>query len=157
MRFVAAILAGLLLVAGLAVFLWTSQTVEQQTVVEEPDTAEADIEAIHALREAWVAADIASDLDGVMAVFTDDVVIMVAEVPTLIGKEAVRSWYPLGYGGEYEMSSDEVVVAGGWAFDQGTFTSDGEAGRYLGILQRQTDGSWKYARVMGIDDPPPEQ
>jgi ketosteroid isomerase-like protein len=122
-------------------------------VVEEPDTAAADIDAIHALREAWVAADNDSDLDGVMAVFTDDVVIMVAEEPTLIGKEAVRSWYFVGP--EFEMSSDEVVVAGDWAFDRGTFTSDGEAGRYVGILQRQTDGSWKYARIMGINDPPP--
>jgi ketosteroid isomerase-like protein len=129
----------------------------EEAAVEEPDTTDADIEAIHGLREAWVAADNDSDLDGVIAVFTDDVVLMVAEEPILIGKEAVRSWYFVGP--EIEMSSDEVVVAGDWAFDRGTFITSNGPGRYVGILQRQTDGSWKYARVMvmNLDDPPPEQ
>lgn len=121
-------------------------------VAELADTTDADIEAIHGLREAWVAADKNSDLEGVMAVFADNVVFIVADEPTLIGKEAVRSWYVVGP--EYKMSSDEVLVAGNWAFDRGSFTTGSGAGRYIGILQRQTDGSWKYARVMAIDDPP---
>ncbi len=123
------------------------------SAVEETDTTEADVEAINSVREAWVTADNNSDLDGVMAVFTDDVVFMLADEPTLTGKEALRSWYFVGPG--YEMSSDEVVVAGDWAFDRGTFSDGDDTGRYLGILQRLPEGSWKYARVMAIPNPPP--
>ena len=124
------------------------------SAVEETDTTEADVEAINSVREALVAADNDSDLDALIAVFTDDVVFMLADEPTLTGKEALRSWYFVGPG--YEMSSDEVVVAGDWAFDRGSWSAHDDRGRYIVILQRQPDGSWKYSRVVGIGSPPPE-
>ena len=67
---------------------------------------------------------------------------------------------------EETWSSEEIVVAADWAFTRGTYSSTftpraggepvQENGKSLWILERQADGSWKYARaIWNSDNPPP--
>jgi len=167
MRFVAAILAGLLLVAGLAVFLWTSQTVEQQPVIEEPDTTEADLAAIQGLVEAWSTSFDSQDLEPYLALFSDDARFLPPESPALDGKETIRAWIAENFvDGPMTFSSGEREVMGAFAYDIGTFDlpipQQGEQpriiyGKYLLFMRRQADGSWELTHYMWNFTPPPEQ
>jgi ketosteroid isomerase-like protein len=60
---------------------------------------------------------------------------------------------------------EEVRVAGDWAFSRGTYAftvipkAEGEIekgdGKYLSILEKQDDGSWKLARdCFNLNEPP---
>ena len=152
-------------------------------MTRETASTEADVEAIHRVREAHDPAVNAGDLDAWLAVFAEDAVSMPPNEPPVVGKEAIRS---LGQGVfehfnfEETMSSAEVMAAGDWGFDRGTYTltptpvAGGEPaegaqpeimrelnyaqdGKYLWILRRQPDGSWKIACDMwSSNSPPPE-
>ncbi|MFQ5962467.1 MAG: YybH family protein [Candidatus Methylomirabilales bacterium] len=150
----------------------------------ETTSTEADVEAVHRVRETHDAAVNAGDLEAYLAVFAEDAVLMPPNEPPVLGKEATRAWGQglfSQFSFEETMSSEEVVVAGDWGFDRGTYTIrptpkvGGEAaegtpieqpeigreldyaqtGKYLWILKRQGDGSWKTARAMWSSNHPP--
>ena len=121
-----------------------------------------DIAAINDLREKERKAAVAGNVDALMALRTDDFIAMLPGMPAVKGKEALREVLTGMFGQmeefEHETRSEEVIVSGDWAFHRGTFTdkvtlkSGGEPiayeGKYLWILQRQEDESWKYAVQM---------
>ena len=124
--------------------------------VEEAATTEADVEAINAVREQEVAAINAEDIEGFLACFTDDAVLMPPNEPPAIGEEAMRSWSEeflnqFTVQGAYTFS--DVVVAADWAFERysGNWTLTPKAGgepisdnlKGIHIYQRQADDSWK--------------
>lgn len=137
---------------------------------EEPEaeaTVEADLEAIGGLREVYAAAVNAGDVDRLTDSFTEDAVVMPPNEPVVTGYEAIESWFEANFEQfttELRVSSDEVEVVDGWAFDRGTYTltltpkAEGEPtednGKYIDILQKQPDGSWKYARSIWNSDRP---
>lgn len=46
-----------------------------------------------------------------------------------------------------EINSEEIEVAGDWAFSRGTFNvNEAVEGKFLTILRRQNDGSWRIYR-----------
>jgi ketosteroid isomerase-like protein len=65
---------------------------------------------------------------------------------------------------EFEPVSAEVMVTGPWAVDRGSYHWKGtpraggkpeaDTGKYLVVLQRQSDGAWKVARDMGNSNRP---
>jgi len=84
---------------------------------------------------------------------------MPPDTPARIGKEEIREkMKPLfdQFIIKIPITSKEIRVAGDLAFSRGTYTlsttpkAGGEAtrvtGKYLTILERQADGSWKIAR-----------
>ena len=87
----------------------------------------------------------------------------------LMGKQAITDNMVAmfeGMGAELTISSEEVEVAGDWAFDRGAYTmkltpkGDGEPmednGKYIVILEKQADGSWRIAReVWNSNNPLP--
>ncbi len=131
---------------------------------EEPEqaaeaTAGADMEAINALRQEYVAAYNASSVERLIITMTDDVVLMPPNEPGVTGHEAVSSRYAAifeQFTAELTVSSEELEVLGNRAFDRGTFTitltskAGGEPtednGKYIVILQKQPYGSWQIAR-----------
>ncbi len=128
---------------------------------------EADEAAIRNLDTRLVAASNASDLAGWLALFTDDMVLMLPNEPTLIGKEAFRSWAQRAFEQftfEETLTTEEAQVAGDWGFTRGTFettvtpTAGGEphrvSGKYLFVVKRQPDASWKYVRGLLSEDLP---
>ena len=140
--------------------------------VEEPDTTEADVEAINEVREREISVASAGDIEGYLAISTDDAVVMPPNEPSVTGKEAIRSWLQDFLNQftiqNFTASSQEIVVAGDWAFERYSFNwtlvpktggeSIEDSGQCIHIYQRQPDGSWKIARdIWNSDNPPPGQ
>jgi ketosteroid isomerase-like protein len=105
-----------------------------------------------------------------MALWTEDAVFMPMDEPTITGREAIGRHiqdFIDQSPGEIEIVPAETRVAGAWAFERGTeiVTMRTDPGgpaatidiKYLVILQRQPDGSWKYARyIYNLEEPFPE-
>lgn len=133
----------------------------------------ADPEAIREIikvRDAWTAAVKAKDVDRLISLLTDDIVMMHPNRPAIIGLAANRADLIAAFERfqvDQTVVSDEVVVAGDWAFDRSRATTmltplAGGApvtvlSKAITILRRQLDGSWKIARVIGNLDHPAEK
>ncbi len=142
----------------------------EEAVVEEPDTTEADVAAIEGLVDELVRVALAGDAEAFVALFADDVMFMAPDAPAAVGIEGFRSAIETSFAevstGTIDMVSEETEVAGDWAYDRGTLTFVVVAGgesiqmdwKYLAIMRRQADGSWKYARfIHNSNTPPPGQ
>lgn len=79
--------------------------------------------------------------------------------PPVVGKEQIRARNKAvldQFSFDMGITNEEVRVAGDWAYARGTYTATltpkqgGEAvfidGKYMTILERQADGSWKIHR-----------
>ena len=144
----------------------------EEAVVEEPDTTEADIEAVRAQSERLNAAFASGDLDAFMALMAEDAVLMPPNEPSITGRVAVRSLLG-GFFDEFIITLDslvleEIVVAGDWAFVRDSYATTltpkvgGGAvqanGKNIWIWNRQADGSWRIARnIWNSDNAPAEQ
>ena len=129
----------------------------------------ADRAAIDKLRSDYQSAFNSNDASAAAAHFTESAVSMPPNEEALSGRQAITDHMVAmfeGMSAELTISSEEVEVAGDWAFDRGSFTmkmtpkGDGEPvedkGKYLVISQKETDGSWKIAReVWNSDNPLP--
>ena len=125
----------------------------------------ADQRAITRLQERDIAANTALDLDALVALTTDDVVVLPPGRPPVVGQKALRNFYQglvernpdaqvLAYSEEWE----EVRILGDLAFQWGTITERTKASvtaaestssvHAMRMLARQPDGSWKIARFM---------
>lgn len=138
------------------------------TTQQAPDT-DADIAAIESLSEQVQDAYIARDWEQFSSFFTDDGIWMPRNRMPLIGKEAwwswIQGWWDQSAVEQMDVSSEEIVVAGDWAFERHnevTTSRVKESGEtrqsyYKGIwiLRRQEDGSWKIARYIWNRNPDP--
>lgn len=91
----------------------------------ETATPELDTAIIGQTRDQFIAAVNRADLDGVMAFWADDGVLMPPGQPAVSGKEAVRAWYQERFGQvttRIDIRSEETHVAGDTAYDRGTLT-----------------------------------
>lgn len=130
------------------------------------DFGTADAERV---REKEAAAVNSGDIEGFMAIFTDDAVIMPPNLAPICGKDNIRRFNRQFFEElttQITIKSEEVVVCGEWAFDRGTFEvtftpkSGGEpvqdSGKYIYILKQQPDGTWKMARdIWNSNNPSP--
>jgi uncharacterized protein (TIGR02246 family) len=137
-----------------------------------PADTSADVAKIGELRAAWAKAFTAGDTATLATLYTDDAVVMPENDGAVVGKEAVlKMWTDVHaqYKCDATLASDETKVMGDWAFDRGQFTmiltpktppdpktlapgttgQTMEMGKYIVILQKQADGSWKIAREIG--------
>lgn len=132
------------------------------------DHYEEDIAEINELREKEREAALAGNVDSLMALRTDDFIAMLPGMPAIKGKESL-SEVLIGMFGqmedfEHQTTSENVIISGDWAIHRGTYTdkvilkSSGDTlayeGKFLWILQRQEDGSWKYAIQMSNRNEP---
>lgn len=99
----------------------------------------------------------AGDVNGVMSVMDDSITVLVPGAPPIQGAAAYRTGLiPMFSTAEYRLRlapPRRLQVAGPWAFVHyvGTFASVPKAGgdsaqaalRYVDILRRQRDGSWR--------------
>lgn len=127
----------------------------------------ADVVAVHRSMEAATAAHAAGDSVGIADLFTEDAVIMPAGAPTVSGRaEVVASFgaFFRAYTSQARIEPIETHIAGDWAWARtrvsGTLTpkAGGPAielrSREIAILRRESDGSWKVARLIGNSAPP---
>lgn len=100
------------------------------------------------------------DLDTWMSLWTEDGVQMPPGEPAVSGKDQIRSRNKAvldRFTFDMGITNQEVEVAGDWAFARGTYKATltpkeegGEIvhidGKYMTILQKQPDGSWRIHR-----------
>ena len=132
----------------------------------EVATSPADLRGITALHEAFISAHNGGDVDRLVGLFTDDAVLMPADEATCEGKDAIGDYLDNALQespSTIEFDVQETKVLGDWAFEwiDATLTStDADTGeevetwaRYVWILRRQPDGSWRIARAIdNIDE-----
>ncbi|HVT44267.1 MAG TPA: DUF4440 domain-containing protein [Thermoanaerobaculia bacterium] len=127
--------------------------------------ARADRTAVEKVRSDWIAAAERDDAATVAAFYTDESVIGNPEAPLARGKgeieQAFQRDFPMA--SNVEARSDRLEVSGDLAYDTGEFSQrltppGGEAmdvtGRYLVVLRRQGDGTWKIIQHMSYIVPP---
>lgn len=126
----------------------------------------SEITSILAVRDAWIAALKAKDIDGLMSLLTDDVVIMHPGRASVVGSAANRADLAAvltNFDVNQEAVSDETVLMGEWAFDRSravtrlTPIAGGDCivsrSKAITILRRRSDGAWQIARVIGNAEP----
>jgi len=132
---------------------------------------ETDIAAINAAVEQLKAAYIARDWDRFSSFFTEDAIWLPADLPPFTGKAEWWSFVEQFWNStavvETDLSSDEIILAGDWAFERHTETTtsvstagDGEPSTSLfkgvWLWHREVDGSWKIARYIWNWFPAPD-
>ena len=133
---------------------------------EQVSMASADVEAINQVRELEVAALSSGAIEGLAAVYTDDVRFMPPNEPALMGLQAGQQWFA-DFVEEFTVSLDytgsDVTFAGDWAIEHyvGTVMMTPKAGgetitetlKGIHIYRRQPDGSWRIAQdVWNFDE-----
>jgi uncharacterized protein (TIGR02246 family) len=130
------------------------------------DTAAA-VQAVKDGDAAQLKAAQALDAAGVAAGYTDDVTVLCPNQPLVAGKDAAqKTWAAMLVPGTqitWAPSKVEVAASGDLAYDQGTYTvstpgPDGkpvsDKGKYLAVVKKQADGSWKVSEDMWNSDLP---
>lgn len=120
-----------------------------------------DVEAIKELVQDWHAGWENSDSEALIALFTDDPVLMPERQPVVIGKAAIRSLYDSffeRYTVKGECKVEDIEVSGNlgyfWVNYTLTATPKGEGdqikddSKSVFIVRRQADNSWKIARLI---------
>ncbi len=145
LQFALCIFAGMTLLAGCS--------------SQDEANLEADTAAIIDFENQYRSSQNADDVDRFMSLWTEDGILMPPNGPPVIGKDQIRV-RSIGLFDQFSFDLDgsaaEVEVAGGWAFTRGTYTitvtpkEGGQPvfidGKYINILERQPDGSWKMHR-----------
>jgi len=113
--------------------------------------------AVRAITHEWVLACNTKHLDDLLELYLPDALVMRSNYPPVRGAAAVREFFfgALDAGlGEVEIEPLRVDVAGDMAYEGGRFkalipSSSGkrreERGKYLWVLQKQTNGEWRVA------------
>ena len=131
--------------------------------------SEAEARAIvEEMNDQWDAAVVSGDFEAASAMYTTDAIRMQPDMPALVGREAIRAWLQSEsdtYTFEGANQILEVhVLSPEWILmsSTGSFTMTPKAGgeaksfqeKWLTIVQRQPDGTWKWYRDAGNSDLP---
>ena len=140
---------------------------EMAEIVKPAINAEADIKAIKNFRKQFMIAQRDQDLEGCLSFWCEDCVYMPSYGPVVIGKDALRSWYKDFFDRiKYDVTAyiDQVEIAGNWGIVRGSLKgtltikaqnrSSEVKSKFIDILKRQSDGSWKFAWHMWNRDTP---
>ena len=123
--------------------------------------------SVAAVRQAWLDAVRTGDVERLVAMVTDDVVVVHGNGRCIRGRDELKADFLKGFESfsiEQNVSSAEIIVRGRWAFEIAEVESKltpqcgGESTHVHSItiaaLNRQPDGSWKVGRVLGVLDSP---
>jgi ketosteroid isomerase-like protein len=122
-----------------------------------------EVSKIAAVRAGWISAVKASDIDRLIALATDDIVVVNGDGKTAIGIDALRANLTHDFGlfdVEPRDSSAQIIVHDSWAIEfceVDRMVSAVKSGRrvqtrsrIIAVFSRQPDASWKVARVIGL-------
>jgi ketosteroid isomerase-like protein len=130
------------------------------------DSRVADLAAIEKLHQEDVAATLSQDPNLLIDVWTEDGVRLEPGRPALVGKKAIQADNEKGRAGHpgfkvlsYAPEFKELQIANGWAFEWNNLEAKIKMppeespplsihAKALRVLRRQSDGSWKFARVI---------
>jgi ketosteroid isomerase-like protein len=134
---------------------------------DDAERLEADIAAIKKFLASAGDAVNAGDVEAEVNRFTEDGIYMWPDAPSIKGHAALRTWFEERFAHvevNLENDSEELEVCGDWAFERGRYVatvkikSSGDLvtirGKYLNVLKRGQDGSWRIARRIRNQDHP---
>lgn len=133
------------------------------------NTLEADIVAINALYDEYTSGANSGDLERFIAVWADDATRMETGIPAIIGKKQIETHFKAlfeGFNNEVAVYGEiDIGASGDLAYSRGNYTlsftpKDGGPkttidGKWVDVLKRQTDGSWKIYIDSVSDNAPP--
>ena len=142
-----------------AAFAWSARG-------QNPDAIPAGIEKLH---QDDITTTIARDIDGLVALWDEDAVLLQPGTPPIIGKAAFRDFTKQAFAKspsvktvKYVPEIRDIHVVGDVAYEWGYFdtaqkSSEQQAptilrAKLLRVMRRQPDGSWKFTRVMWLPD-----
>jgi uncharacterized protein (TIGR02246 family) len=124
--------------------------------------------AVDAIFAKYAASLSAGDADGWAKLWTEDGVQMPPDAPPVVGKSQIREKLRsllAQFRFEMRIHTEEVRTAGDWAFARGMYaaTLTPKAGgpeipidgKFMTILVRQSDGSWRIYRDIFNSNLPP--
>jgi uncharacterized protein (TIGR02246 family) len=125
-------------------------------------------QALRDLDAQWSAAAAAKDVDKTVSYYADDANVMPANAPSATAKDAIRKiWQDLltspGAAISWKATNVKVAKSGDIGFVSGTYeitmndasgkpTTD--HGKYLEVLEKQADGTWKCTADIWNSDLP---
>lgn len=147
------------LALGMVVFLGgCGPELHEDTRGQQPDHA-AVTTAVEGIWEEYAASLNAGDLDRWLSLWTEDGIQMPPDEPPVVGKEQIRvrnQAFLDQFTFDMSITNAEVGAAGDWAYARGIYKAtltpkEGGApisidGKYMTILKRQSDGSWRIHR-----------
>jgi uncharacterized protein (TIGR02246 family) len=122
------------------------------------ELSSADLAAIRAVDSTFVAAANAGDLDALIGVYASNASLLPPNLPPQTGRAAIGAFW----GGllkahtvKFEIGSDTIEGRGDLAYNVGHYrftavpksrdgTGVADEGKFVEILKKQPDGSWKY-------------
>jgi uncharacterized protein (TIGR02246 family) len=123
--------------------------------------------SIDAVRQAWLDAIRAADIERLAALVTDDVVVVHGTGRCVRGRDELKMDFRNAFDAfsvEQNVSTAGLVVRGSWVLEIAdvetklTPRTGGEQSVFhsttVTALKRQSDGSWKVGRVLGVLDSP---
>jgi ketosteroid isomerase-like protein len=133
-----------------------------------PDTRAADEASLRKLDDEWSRAAGSKDIEKTISYYSDEAVVMPPNIPTLAGKEPIRSlWKSIlgspSFSGGWKVTKVEVARSGDLAYVSGNYEFNekdergnpmADKGKYLEIWKKQADGSWKCVADMFNSDLP---
>jgi len=142
--------------------LWLSLLATAAWAAEEPvSSQEADQAALRELARQGDEAMTSGDLDGLVALYTDNAVEMGQNRPAIYGNDAIRALeakFLDANNAELRTTVDDIQISGDLAVVRAGFTvsSTPKSGgntttlvaKSLRICHRQADGSWKIGVLM---------
>ncbi len=148
----------------------SSSTADRKQERPPVDISDADKAAIQAADQAFEAAVKAGNTDGIAAIYMEDATLLPPNLPAQKGRNAIRdSWGGLlkDYAVQIESGSDALEGRGDLAYQVGHFRLRGtpktkgghpftDEGKFLEVLKKQPDGSWKYVADMYSSNLPPQ-
>jgi uncharacterized protein (TIGR02246 family) len=131
-------------------------------------SAEADAKAIGDTLDIYISAWKASDAGRIAGLYSDDAVILPGDHPAETGHTAIvkynQDFFDQYMPGGFTISTHDRQIIGDWAFDSGSYTFSAtpkaggkpisDRGKYVVIMRRQPDGSWKWYRDIDNSDGP---
>jgi len=139
------------------------------TPAPAPDTSAADQKAIKDGEVAWSADYASKDADKIVSHYADDASLMIADLPLMKGKDAIRAGLKelladKNLALSFTTSSVDSSKGGDLAYSQGTYSMTStspktkkpvtEVGKYVTVYRKQADGSWKAVADINNADAP---
>ena len=127
------------------------------TAPAAPDTRAAEEAALRSLDEQWSATAAKNDVDGTVAFYADDAVLLAPNVPIATDKKSIGdSWAGLlgpNTAVSWKISKVEVAKSGELGYLYGTYSlairdpkggpAVNDHGKILEVWKKQVDGKWK--------------
>ena len=138
--------------------LFTSTLILSSCSTTPPDPRPAAEAAIRTADQQWSATAAKNDLDGTVAFYSDDAVLLPPNAPIAHDKQSIRTTWAglLGAGTSvtWQLSNVEVAKSGELGYAYGTYSvatnnsSSGaaaapETGKFVEIWKKQPTGNWK--------------